>query len=295
MSIAEPDFWDEEWQKAIDASPVQKRKFDSDTGKMDRWNKMAKDFAERTAREKPAARRQAVISDLCARGILNQDSTVLDIGAGPGAWTLPLSVCCRHITALEPADAMADILAARLGEEGIQNISIERSTWQSADLDSLDWHKAFDLVFASMTPGIDGPAALKKMMDACRGYCYYTAIAGDGWKSEFGQLWEKFFNEPMGKMANNIIYPFNLAYAMGFRPSLNFFRWGGENDMEHEEAIRHFTGFFKNYLDVTWEVEAAIKEYIDNHSKDGRYVRPDDIWLGTMVWPVNPKQSQNIV
>ena len=286
MLVADTLFWEEQWQESVDNSPVRNRELNFGTGKMDRWNKMAKDFAGRADSDKSTARRRETISDLCVRGILTKESTVLDIGAGPGTWALPLAEHCRHVTALEPAHAMADIMNSRILENGVDNITVHQSTWQAAELDVLGWHKAFDLVFASMTPGIDGPSQLKKMIAASRRYCYLSSFAEPGWQIQYAPLWEKFFNESMGKMSYDIIFPFNLVYAMGFHPSLSIFKWAGENVIDRKEAVRMFTRYFENYMEITRETQAAITEYIDSHSKDGRYIRPADIRIGAMIWQV---------
>lgn len=290
MSIIEPEFWERQWKEAVASSPARRRELNSATEKMDRWNKMAKDFAGRVMESKAIARRRETVSDLCARGILTKNTTVLDIGAGPGAWSLSLAEHCSHVTALEPADAMADILASRLRDNRVENISIHRSTWQSADLEALGWYKAFDLVFASMTPGVDGPSTLKKMMAACRGYCYLSTFAGPGWQNQYAPLWETFFNESLGQTIYDIFYPLNLLYTMGYRPLISFFNWEGESAIDREEAVRMFTSFFENYMKITRDTETVITEYIDGHIKDGKYIRPGDIRIGTMIWKIEQQQ-----
>ncbi len=71
---------------------------------------MAPDFAERTGRGAQEDRRRSAVAQLVTDGILRPGGHVLDIGAGPGNWALLLAQTAGHVTALEPADAMADIL-----------------------------------------------------------------------------------------------------------------------------------------------------------------------------------------
>jgi SAM-dependent methyltransferase len=291
MSITQTDFWEKQWQNVIEVSPIRRRRPDSHEGKLVRWNKMAPEFARRVGSEKSAALRRETISTLRAQGVLKKEFRVLDIGAGPGAWALPMAGHSLHVTALEPADAMADILASRISEAGVDNIAVERRTWQSADLGELGWYRAFDLVFASMTPGIDGPAALKKMMAASRGYCYLSAVSGPGWQSQYAGLWEIFFNEPMGEMSNDIIHPFNLVYAMGFRPSLTFSVWEGQRYQARDEAVRQFVQFFESHMEMTQTAEAIIGEYVDSLCQDGQYLNPRDIYRGTMIWQVEQSKA----
>lgn len=291
MSVTKPGFWEREWLEAIKNSPARKRERTSGTESMKRWNRMAEDFARRVFDQDAIARRRQVIERLCARGILTRESHVLDIGAGPSAWTLPLAEQSRHVTALEPADAMADILDSRLRESGVANVSIKRETWQSADLDASGWRKAFDLVFAAMTPGVDGPSTLKKMMEASRGYCYLSTFAGPGFQSQYAPLWEIFFKEPLGHTIYDIIYPFNLVYTLGYRPRLTFSRWEGRADLGRDEAVRMFTSFFENYIEITRDTRSVIEDHINRHSVEGRYLRPGNIRIGTMIWPFRQKET----
>jgi len=284
MSVIEPEFWERQWHEAIAESPAQKRELTPEGEKIDRWNKMAADFDRRVSGNRSIARHRETVLNLCAQGMLNKDSIVLDIGAGLGSWAFPLSEHCRHVTALEPADAMADILASRSREQKVTNITIHRNTWHSADLDDLGWHKAYDLVFASMTPGVDGPPTLKKMMAASRGYCYLSTFAAPGMQSQYAPLWEIFFNEPLGHTIYDIIYPFNLIYTMGYRPSLTFSDWEEEEATGREEAVRMFTSFFENYMEITPGAKVTIEDYIDKHTRDGKYMRPCNIRIGTMIW-----------
>ena len=293
-------FWESEWQKAIDRSrqtPPGRDKAPKEA-QMERWNKMAKDFAERTGKQKSAQRRDKTLRFLGDRGILAPDARVLDIGAGPGAWALPMARYCAHVTALEPAKGMTDIIADRMKEEGVDNITIDQRTWQEVDLEKSRYQNAFDLVFASMTPGIDGPETLKKMIHASKGFCYMSGFSGPGMHQQFAPLWEKLFNSPMPQKTNDIIYPFNLLYAMGFRPDLTFSWWHREISWDRDHTIRHFVNFFESHLEITPEVRAAISDYVDTQCPNGEYRPEKPVCRGAMIWSVHkdgPKDGSNEV
>jgi hypothetical protein len=119
------------------------------------------------------------------------------------------------------AAAMLEILHSRAKMANAANITCQQSTWQDVDLDGLGWRGRFDLVFASMTPGVDGPEMLNNMVAACKpgtGFCYLSAFAGRSWQEWYGALWRKLFDEELTGHVNDIIHPFNLLYAQGFRP-----------------------------------------------------------------------------
>ena len=285
--IGSQAFWESEWQTVIDgsktASPAKKR----DPGQMKRWNKMAKDFAVRTDKQKATQRRDETIQLLVEKKILTPTTRVLDIGAGPGSWTLPMAGLCAHVTALEPARAMTDIIGARMEAENVSNITIDPHTWQEVDLKESRFEGAFDLVFASMTPGIDGPGTLKKMIGASRGFCYMSGFSGPGMHQQFAPLWEKLLGAPMPPQTHDIIYPFNLLYAMGFRPDISFSWWDREINWDREHTIRHFVNFFEPHVEITAEARNLIADYVDTRCPDGEYRPEKPVCRGAMIWSVH--------
>ncbi|MBW2605263.1 MAG: class I SAM-dependent methyltransferase [Deltaproteobacteria bacterium] len=66
-------------------------------------------------------------------------STLLDIGAGTGAWSLFLAPFAKQITALEPSDAMGEILRENMAEQEITNIRLVKGNWPDIDMEPHDY------------------------------------------------------------------------------------------------------------------------------------------------------------
>lgn len=287
VNITSPSFWEDQWLADLDRSkaegPANREKSEK---KMDRWDKMATDFARRTSGEKATARREQGIKRLVDKGILTPETRVLDIGAGPGSWALPLAGICAHVTALEPSSGMIEIMRKKIEAAGTDNIFVIQKTWQEADLAEQGWDGAFDLVFASMTPGIDGPAAIEKMIAASRNFCYMSGFSGPGMTAQFAPLWKKLSDRPMPNRHGDIIYPFNLLYAMGFRPDISFSWWDREINWDRDHTFRHFLRFFEPHMDITQRVEQTIADYVDTRCRSGEYVPVTPVCRGSMTWSV---------
>lgn len=54
---------------------------------------------------------------------LSNNSVVLDMGCGTGGLTIPLSKMCRHLYAVEPSDAMIDVVNKKIESLVISNIT----------------------------------------------------------------------------------------------------------------------------------------------------------------------------
>ena len=280
--------WEDSWQSAIEKSPMKRRRNDSpDT--MRRWNRMAADFAKRTNEPRSGRKRLKTIEWLSGQGALGPGGRVLDIGSGPGNWTVPLARTAAHVTALEPAGAMVDLLRQRIEKDAITNVTVHQRTWQAIGLDEEDWTGRFDLVFASMTPGIDGPASLRKMIAASRGYCYLSAFSGRGWHQWYRDLWREIFNETLDGNPADIIYPFNMVYAMGYRPNLQFNFWQHERTLSREEAVEDYLSHLEAYTELTADIRAIVARFVDARCRGGVFVQQRDACQGMMVWNVNEK------
>jgi hypothetical protein len=95
----------------------------------DPWASRARDYDERAARRwtQPDSARQFVLSQIA-------DGTLLDIGAGTGAWAAMLASHTTRVTAVERSPAMLRVLAENLAVRGITNVSVledhgRRSPW----------------------------------------------------------------------------------------------------------------------------------------------------------------------
>jgi SAM-dependent methyltransferase len=61
--------------------------------------------------------------------ILADCESVLDVGAGVGALTVPLAKCVKRVTALDPSAMMLDELRANLVRNHLQNVTCLQAAW----------------------------------------------------------------------------------------------------------------------------------------------------------------------
>ena len=94
-------------------------------------------------------------------GLVDADARVIDVGAGGGRITIPLSLRVREMVAVEPSAAMRDVLMQGIDQRGIRNLRIIPETWETAEVDPAD------LVFAAhVTYGIPDIEPFLRKLDA---------------------------------------------------------------------------------------------------------------------------------
>lgn len=103
-------------------------------------------------------------------------SNFLDIGAGTGAFAIPLARLTRKMIALDPSRSQLNRLQGKAAAEGIENIEILNSSWEDAAcevLGEIDYTLSAYSLFAEEAEGF-----LQKMVDVSRKGAFIVFRAG---------------------------------------------------------------------------------------------------------------------
>jgi ubiquinone/menaquinone biosynthesis C-methylase UbiE len=141
----------------------------------------------------------------------NPEYTVLDIGCGNGAVTIPIAKKVKSVTAMDLSSEMIGFLMKNAGKEGLSNINCIHSTWEKAEIDTLG---EFDVVIASRSLGgvLDIKKELNKIDEVAKKYVYITM-----WGAK-ARGFEKNVNEVIGRQFRkhpDYMYVVNILYQMG--------------------------------------------------------------------------------
>jgi SAM-dependent methyltransferase len=178
-----------------------------------RLGRTSADFWERRASGFHRSTKDTITSDpfyLRLRDVVTPQTSVLDVGAGTGRFSLALAPQAEHITAVEPSAAMMDFLRRDAADKGLSNISYVQATWQEAP-DNLQ----ADIVICShvLYPIWEIEPFLVKLQKATRQdcYCYLRATHIDALTAD---LWQHFHHDER-RIPPSHIHVLDVLYEMG--------------------------------------------------------------------------------
>jgi SAM-dependent methyltransferase len=283
--LEEPRFWREMWVEARKDSLSARRR--REVAPLDYWNRLAGRFARWAGQEHTRKRVNRVLAWLEQQGVLNSEMEVLDIGAGVGVFTVPLAHRVAKVVALEPASAMLEVLKKRVEAEGLSNVRFLDREWEKIDLATEGLAAKFDLVFASLTPGVRDVETLEKMMACSRKWCFLCDFAGRRLSPAREELWRLIFGREMPLPGHNIIYPLNYLYVTGYCPSLHVWVDEWDEEMSVGEAVSSLQDLFWSYTEITTKIKKLIASYVEKHSVKGTFREKYRVRLGMLLWSVN--------
>jgi len=174
------------------------------------WDARAKRFASRmtvaSATADPLYRR--------LRRATDRRSTVVDVGAGPGRFSLALAPHVAAVTAVDPSGAMLDICRRQARRQGIDNVACVLGRWEDVEVG------AADVAFSSYVLPliVDAPRFLSKLDASARrrAFLYLGAFSAD---AVLDPLWRHFHGRPR-KPGPTYLDAMDVLKELGMRPEV---------------------------------------------------------------------------
>ena len=173
------------WRKLVTARLGEMERLQPGRGALnpDFWDSRAKRFAKRL----PAS---SVAGDPLYRRLrqaTGRRSTVLDVGAGTGRFTVALAPRVASVTAVDPAERMLDVCRRQAAKLGLTNVALVHAKWEDADVEPAD--VAFSSYVVTLVP--DAARFLARLDAAAteRAFLYLGAYTAD---AIMDPLWRHF-------------------------------------------------------------------------------------------------------
>ncbi|HXK97610.1 MAG TPA: methyltransferase domain-containing protein [Limnochordia bacterium] len=200
-------------------------------------------------------------------------SRILDIGAGPGSFAVPMAKLAREVVAIEPSEQMVNLMGSYAQEEGVSNLRIITASWdEQFALEDHGLGGKFELVFSSMNPGIVNWTTLEKAINMASKYCYISTFAGKRDNPALKELWTQLYREPMPPWPGEIFYIVNLLYTKGYQFSFKVWEETNQERLPVDEAARLLAEMLARYggknLEEVWEPTLAYVKSRANEANE---------------------------
>ncbi|MDY0267063.1 MAG: class I SAM-dependent methyltransferase [Methanimicrococcus sp.] len=212
------------------------------------------------------------------------DSTVLDIGAGPGTLAVPLAASGCRVTVVEPASPMHSALEEYKNLKGVvADIPIIPKVWENVSTDEIG---KFDYVVSSFALSVpDLKDALLKMDAAARKEVHiFWFLSDPPWGAVSADLWEKLHNEKYyGRPLADLVW--NALYQAGIYADLQVLPLRDSHFYEtFEEALDEYVGRLSAATDEQIQiVREYLKEKLTEVPEKG-FVLPGDGVYAHIWW-----------
>lgn len=234
-------------------------------------------FAETYTSEQQGNMPQQIVEWLDRIGVLGNDKDVLEIGSGPGTYSLIMSRFSKAVSCLDSSGKMLDRLFATAKNEGIDNLERIEADWNS-----FDTGRQWDAVVSALCSGLGTQRSIDRMDTLSKGNCVIISWVenhGDELQSE---IWSKLGKDySYRKRSTDDIA--NVLESSGREIESRQFSDDIKIDMPVEEVVKKQTSTF-SVFGLEKEARDAAKEILAHCSVNGIYRYRAVNTLRVTVW-----------
>lgn len=225
----DPDLLGREWQAVVLEEYEQVERL-REWREPDYYRPVAHHFAD-----DPHRTDDALLDRL--RALSRPDASWLDIGAGGGRYALPLALVSREVTAVDPSEAMLEVLQQGMEQYAISNVTAHQLRWPEGSVQltadfSLTAHVGYDI--REINPFLD--SVEQATNELCVSMRMDRAPSGG-----FIRLWEQIHGEPRQSLPAMREF-LHLLLARGAAPAVELYprkhRAWTEDDLRGEARRR---------------------------------------------------------
>ena len=215
-----------------------------------------------------------IINKLDLKGLIS--GSILDIGCGPGTFSIPFSKKAKNVIALDSSEQMLMRLKETCNSEKIDNISP-----LLGDCNNIPRDVRCDLVFSSLCPPMNNPESLLKMEKHGFNFAYVSS-ANTGTSIET-EVWSKL-GKDYSYSGYNTKYPYDFLKSIGRKVELEYFTQKNIIIEPQEETIKKQLRLFSRYHYTSDKIHETIKSVVSRYS-DGEYVNYSrEMTMGLILW-----------
>ena len=202
--------------------------------------------------------------------LLNSDFDVLEIGAGLGTLTVPLSEKVKAIRSVEISPERVSILREELRNRQISNVEVIEEDWMK--IAKYEVKEGFDLVICShfLWQVEDLEAHLEKMEKASKKFC--AIIQPSGRDAIVRDAYETIVSDPyQGQFEPDAdIFPYIILRHKGRLLNTGSIEYTVKRD--RQQLVRYVASFIGRYMEVDKKVGETIADLAARHMQNGFHI-----------------------
>lgn len=216
------------------------------------WNRLKAEWYHKGLRysKLPEAALSVILPN--ARGV----KTLLDVGAGCGALSIPLAAAGMRVTALEPSEHMLAVLERDIKEQSIENITPVAGSFADTEL------KPHDGLLCANVPELTRDPAFLKAADALARSAVFIIAGADPNADKFyyRDLYPLLFNKPYGER-QDYLSTYTTLHSLGIFANVVLIEYDFDQPFDDlDEAVE----FWKEYMGiVTMEHDERLRGYLE--------------------------------
>lgn len=203
-----------------------------------------------------------IVDRLVTGGIIGEDSDVLEIGSGPGTYSLEIAPRVRTLTCLDTSPRMLDRLFARASEMGLDNIRRIDGDWK----DHIP-SKNHDLCIATLCPGSGSPESIARMEADSRGHCVLVSWLENHGDDLHAEIWKELGRD-YGYEGRRSTAVQDWLRDNGREPVVEFLSTVVEKDFTVEELVAKEKASFAGF-DIEADAAEIARTILESRADDG--------------------------
>ena len=258
-----------EWERERGRHPiVGEGRLESNVSRM--WDENAPKYS--------SDRYRLIVSEitdcLVSKGYVS--GTVLDIGCGPGTFSVPFSDTATTVYALDASRPMLDRMMTVCERECVSNV-----VPVYADCRHIPSEMRCDLAFSSLCPPMNSPESIIEM-EKHGNVCAYVSSINSEISIEI-EIWNAL-GKDYSYSGYNTFYPYRYLRSLGRDAEIHVFSQDNMTAESEESAVRRYVSLIAGYRPVTKEVEGTIRAIVSDHSENGITACASTMRMGLLIW-----------
>ncbi|WP_019909021.1 class I SAM-dependent methyltransferase [Paenibacillus sp. HW567] len=206
--------WEKVWKDESDIKIARMKMNGIDPTRS--FDHKAKTFNEQSFNKQGRERTNRIMNWLEGQGVQFANSSVLDIGAASGVFSVPFAEKGARVTAVETSPPLIELLEANISSFAEDQVKIVPEPFEVIDVWSKGWNRAFDLVFASMSPIIHNWESVEKVLQCARKFCYISMPILHTQHSLVKEIWPLVTGQAYQSKLTEMGYLLHLLYLKGY-------------------------------------------------------------------------------